>query len=63
MIISNYNEYQKKLEKVYILMNKGEENLNSEELVQIKILAEAIEVFEDTKLETMPIKNKASVKA
>lgn len=56
MIISNNQQYKQAIGEVYVLMNKGEKNINDIEAKQIEDMAKAIEYYEDHILKLMPIR-------
>lgn len=46
--ISTEQEYMATIQRVHILMKKGESNLNTEEEQELQLLSLAVEKFEDT---------------
>jgi hypothetical protein len=47
MQINNQDDYNLVMNKIAVLMAKGENNLSDNELIELKILAESAELWED----------------
>lgn len=55
MKILNNKDYKEAVHKVYSLMNKGDKNITDAEAAKIKVMASAIEEYEDNVLKIMPL--------
>jgi HTH-type transcriptional regulator/antitoxin HigA len=55
MKILNNKEYKEAVHLVYSLMSSGDKNITDDEAEKIKIMAKAIEEYEDNVLKIMPL--------